>query len=97
TAQKKNERLQGVPIPVAALSADDLVRDNKVRLEDYYTRVPGLSYTPSTFGASTPFGGGSIVPDIDPSDLQSVEVLRGPQGTLYGASSIGGLLKFVTR
>jgi outer membrane receptor protein involved in Fe transport len=35
-------------------------------------------------------------PDIDPSELAQVEVLRGPQGTLYGASSIGGLLKYVT-
>lgn len=35
-------------------------------------------------------------PDVDPSDLQRVEVLRGPQGTLYGASSMGGLVKFVT-
>ncbi|MFB2558106.1 TonB-dependent receptor [Sphingobium sp. sgz301303] len=39
---------------------------------------------------------GTIIPNIDPSDLQSVEVLRGPQGTLYGASSMGGLVKFTT-
>src|SRR5262249_38528439 len=36
------------------------------------------------------------VPDIDPGDLARVEVLRGPQGTLYGADSMGGLIKFVT-
>jgi len=48
------------------------------------------------FGSSTGIGGGNEVPDLDPSDLAQVEVLRGPQGTLYGASSIGGLLKYVT-
>jgi outer membrane receptor protein involved in Fe transport len=48
------------------------------------------------FGASSGLVTGEEVPDIDPSDLARVEVLRGPQGTLYGASSIGGLLKFVT-
>lgn len=35
-------------------------------------------------------------PDIDTYDLNRVEVLRGPQGTLYGAGAEGGIVKYVT-
>ena len=50
------------------------------------------------YGSANNYSGGAgLTPDLDPSDLQRVEVLKGPQGTLYGASSLGGLVKYVTR
>ena len=35
-------------------------------------------------------------PNYDTYDLQRIEVLRGPQSTLYGATAEGGLIKYVT-
>jgi len=35
--------------------------------------------------------------DLLPFDLDRLELLRGPQGTLYGAASIGGVLKYVMK
>jgi iron complex outermembrane recepter protein len=34
--------------------------------------------------------------DLSTYDVQRLEVLKGPQGTLYGASTLGGLVKFVS-
>lgn len=37
------------------------------------------------------------IPDIDTYDVERVEVLRGPQGTLFGSSALGGAINLVAR
>ena len=49
------------------------------------------------FGSSSAFAAGSSTAlDMSLLDLNHIEVLRGPQGTLYGAGAMGGLVKYVT-
>jgi iron complex outermembrane recepter protein len=47
---------------------------------------------------SVPFGliKTAIAPDAQAFDLQQVEVLRGPQGTLYGSSALNGVVRILT-
>jgi iron complex outermembrane recepter protein len=63
----------------------------------------GDGSTVGTYLDETPYGssnalanGTDTAPNLDTFDMQRVEVLRGPQGTLYGAGAEGGLIKFVT-
>lgn len=127
TAQKREERLQDVPIPLTVVDTKNLEENNQTSLTDYYNQIPGLSLGATAAGnysllvirgISTgsahdptvgvtiddqPFGGynnigpGNSIPEIDPNDLERIEVLRGPQGTLYGVGSMGGLLRFITK
>lgn len=63
----------------------------------------GVASTVSTYIDETPFGSSSgqnngaiLAGEFDTFDIARIEVLRGPQGSLYGASSLGGVVKFVT-
>jgi len=57
----------------------------------------GMYVDEVAFGSSSAFvGGANTALDLALLDLRQIEVLRGPQGTLYGAGAMGGLLKYVT-
>jgi outer membrane receptor protein involved in Fe transport len=57
----------------------------------------GIYVDEVAFGSSTSFVGEAVSAlDLALLDLHHVELLRGPQGTLYGAGAMGGLLKYVT-
>jgi len=57
----------------------------------------GVYVDETTFGSSSGLANGAVLAgDFDTFDVARIEVLRGPQGTLYGASSLGGVLKYVT-
>lgn len=123
TAQKREEKLNRVPISIAALSEVHLERIGAKDLEDLAREIPGLSVQPATNGGaasivirgiSSAAGDATVGVYIDDTpvqavkssfsadpmpklfDIQRVEVLRGPQGTLYGASSEGGTVRYIT-
>lgn len=47
-------------------------------------------------GSSNAAGDAALKPDIDPNDMANIQVLYGPQGTLYGDDAMGGLVEFTT-
>ncbi len=60
------------------------------------TATVGFYIDETPLSASAVALNGRTVIDPDLFDLNHVEVLRGPQGTLYGAGSMGGTIKLVT-
>ncbi len=60
-----------------------------------YTGASPVAYYLDT----VPFGlvKSAIAPDSSAYDMQRVEVLRGPQGTLYGASALNGVVRVLTQ
>ncbi|MBS0417015.1 MAG: TonB-dependent receptor [Proteobacteria bacterium] len=69
-----------------------------IAADPYASATVGTYIDDIPVGSSSLFAqGSSFQLDLLPYDLDRIEILRGPQGTLYGASTMGGLLKYVTR
>lgn len=123
TASKRGgQSLHDVPIPVQAITGDELAARGVKDFADWAIAVPSLRYEDlgpgdkriflrgiNSIGASTAGvyfdeavitgsnkedGGGRSV-DIKLYDLDRIEVLKGPQGTLYGANSMSGTIKMI--
>ena len=87
-------------VPGLSISQDT---PGQTRLTIRGLNTGGVSSTVAVYLDEAPFGSSSglangaiLAGDFDTFDVARIEVLRGPQGTLYGSSSLGGVFKFVT-
>lgn len=102
-AQQNQIRLQdyyakvpGLSLALVSDASQPLIAIRGITTGGFTNPTVGIVVDELPYGATVTGNVPAIAPDVDPGDLERVEVLRGPQGTLYGAASMGGLLKFVT-
>jgi iron complex outermembrane receptor protein len=122
TARQREERAQTVPIPITALSAEQLVTRNLMEVRDLEKLSPNTSIDYSavngnaiqvfirgigqTNWAATQDPKIGMYVDgvyfsrpqgalVDFNDVERVEVLRGPQGTLFGRNTTAGLIHII--
>ena len=72
-------------VAIRGVSAGQVIRDQ-----------PGVKEQVGVYLDETMISLSLFTPDLDLYDLQRVETLRGPQGTLFGAGSIGGTVRFIS-
>src|SRR5881396_1963352 len=57
---------------------------------------PGVKEDVGAYLDEVPISLSLFTPDLDLFDISRVEVLRGPQGTLFGAGSLGGTVRYIS-
>lgn len=123
TAQKREERLQDIPLAVSVIGGDAVANNGGITLENAQYLVPSLNFRKSGTSLNQALflrGVGTINFSIaaEPSvaavldgvvlsragegftdlfDVERIEVLRGPQGTLFGKNASAGVVSIVTK
>lgn len=124
TSQRREQRLQDVPMSVTAISGKELGTLQIGDVKGLSAQAPSLLITDTPVGKNNMIIGmrgitpTSISSNNDPTvgiyvngvyyartaganaalvDMDNVEVIRGPQGTLFGRNTIGGALNMTTR
>ena len=122
TAQRREESLQDVAIPVTAITGDELLSRGVTDTADLSKLVPALQVQPTGGSGFSLYlrGVGSLSGNAFAEnavafsfndvyigrptstsgtfyDLERVEVLKGPQGTLYGRNATGGAVHVIPR
>ena len=72
-------------VSIRGVSAGQIVRDQ-----------PGVKEQVGVYLDESVISLSLFTPDFDLFDLNRVETLRGPQGTLFGSGSVGGTIRYIT-
>ncbi len=124
TAQKREQRIQDVPVSMTAFDAEQLEATKLRDLRDLTIGIPNVGFDEIGTSRGTAnfsirgMGINSSIPSLDPTvgvfvdgvymgtnslmvydtfDLDSIEVLRGPQGVLFGRNVVGGAVLLNTK
>ncbi len=123
TAQKREQRLQDVPVAVTVLNTRQLEQAGVRSVKDLTLLTPGLNATTNADEATTTVrirGIGTVADNAGLEDavgiyidgvyrprngvsfnnlgeLSDVEVLKGPQGTLFGKNTVAGVIQITTK
>lgn len=74
-------------------SGAPIIRGLSIGIDTSPTVATVVNGAPIGSSSSLNFGAQETL-DLDPIDFDRIEVLKGPQGTIYGANTIGGLLSY---
>lgn len=120
TAERRSEKLQSVPVPVTAVSGDELQRSTFTSLSDIQFLAPSAQFQSGvspeyqirgvgtqTFDYGIEQSVGVFIDDVVQAlprspdlgtlaDVAQVQVLRGPQGTLFGKNTSAGAIVVTT-
>jgi iron complex outermembrane receptor protein len=108
TARRVAESIQRVPVAISVFTADKLEAMGITNVFDLQTSIPGVNiccgpfFTPLigirgiTSGVATYFADAPVSPNgyANYFDVDNFEVLRGPQGTLFGQAAVAGAFVF---